>query len=286
MNILVTGGEGQLGKSIRANLPADCHNRYIFAGSTVLDITNPDSIGQFLDRENIGVVVNCAAYTAVDKAEDEPEKAEMINGRAVGFLAEAIKKRNGFLIHLSTDYVYGGDTSCSVPIKEEVAPNPVSVYGRTKLDGEKKVEKSGVDAIVLRTAWLYSEYGKNFMKTMLNLLAEKEEIKVVNDQRGTPTYAGNLAKAIISIIETDKLRGYDGIYNFTDEGEATWFDFAKAISRHSGKTGCRILPCSTDEYPAKAVRPAYSVLDKSKFKNRFSIEIPEWEDSLKSILKK
>lgn len=286
MNILITGANGQLGQSIRANLPLSVSNKYIFAGSNDLDITQRDRISAFLKNENIDVIVNCAAYTAVDKAEDEPLMADLINRVSVGYLAEEVKKRNGFLIHISTDYIYGGNVAFSNPLTEDSTPAPVSVYGKSKLEGENAILKSGAKAIILRTAWLYSEYGHNFMKTMLSLFESRREIRVVNDQTGTPTYAGNLAKAIIYIIEQKMLEGYEGVYNFTDEGEATWYGFAKSISGFSNNTKCSIIPCTTAEYPVKALRPAYSVLDKSKFKTAFGIHIPHWEESLKSLLNK
>ena len=286
MNILITGANGQLGQSIRANLPLSVSNKYIFAGSNDLDITQRDRISAFLKNENNDVIVNCAAYTAVDKAEDEPLMADLINRVAVGYLAEEIKKRNGFLIHISTDYIYGGNVAFNNPLTEDSTPAPVSVYGKSKLEGENAILKSGAKAIILRTAWLYSEYGHNFMKTMLSLFESRREIRVVNDQTGTPTYAGNLAKAIIYIIEQKMLEGYEGVYNFTDEGEATWFGFAKSISGFSNNTKCSIIPCTTAEYPVKALRPSYSVLDKSKFKTAFGIHIPHWEESLKSLLNK
>lgn len=286
MNILITGANGQLGQSIRADLPLSVTNKYIFAGSNDLDITQKEQVSAFLKNEDIDVIVNCAAYTAVDKAEDEPLKADLINHVAVGHMAEEIRKRNGFLIHISTDYIYGGADTSNEPLTEDSTPDPVSVYGKSKLDGENAILKSGARSIILRTAWLYSEYGHNFMKTMLSLFESHNEIKVVNDQKGTPTYAGNLAKAIISIVEQNKLAGYEGIYNFTDEGVATWFSFAKSISEFSNNTRCKIMPCTTAEYPAKAQRPSYSVLDKSKFKTVFGTHIPHWEESLKSLFNK
>lgn len=283
MNILVTGSNGQLGRSIQSRIPENTSNRYIFTDVAELDITRKDDITDFVNKNNIDLVVNCAAYTAVDAAEDNTEAATAINSTAVGFLADAIKKRNGFLIHISTDYVYGGE-HFNTPIAEYEKPAPTSVYGKTKLEGELAISDSGVNAIILRTAWLYSEYGKNFVKTILNLLDSRPEIKVVYDQTGTPTYAGNLARFIIDIIESGKLRGFEGTYHFTDEGVCSWFDFAIATARIKGKDKCMIYPCLSAEFPTKAVRPPYSVLDKNLLKKTFNISLPYWRDSLEFCL--
>lgn len=283
MNILVTGSNGQLGRSIQSRIPKNTSNRYIFTDVAELDITRKDDITDFVNKNKIDLVVNCAAYTAVDAAEDNHEAASAINRTAVEFLADAIKKRNGFLIHISTDYVYGGE-HFNTPISEYEKPAPTSVYGKTKLEGELEINKSGVNAIILRTAWLYSEFGKNFVKTVLSLLETRPEIKVVFDQTGTPTYAGNLARFIIDIIESGKLNGFEGTYHFTDEGVCSWFDFAVATARIKNKDKCMICPCLSAEFPTKAVRPPYSVLDKSLLKKTFNISLPYWRDSLEFCL--
>lgn len=285
MNILVTGAGGQLGKSIKEIVDnTQCQDRYIFTDVADLDITDRSSVSRFLDNNAIDLVVNCAAYTAVDAAEDDPEKASLVNTVAAGILAEEIKKRDGFLIHISTDYIFGGNR-INTPIKEDDTPCPVSVYGKTKLEGEHLIASSGVNAIILRTAWLYSTYGKNFLNTMLRLTGEKDTLKVVYDQVGSPTFAGNLASAIVRIISGNMLHGYEGIYHITDEGVCSWFDFASAIAAMAHHDNCMIAPCLSAEYPAKAERPAYSVLDKSKFKRTFGITLPHWQASLAKILK-
>ena len=281
MTILVTGGNGQLGCSLRL-ATVESPNRYIFTDVEELDITSAAAIEAFFEREGVDVVVNCAAYTAVENAEDNEALADEINHKAVALLAEACKRHDATLIHISTDYIFSGDAS--TPYNEEVAPAPINAYGRTKLSGERAVAESGCKSIVLRTSWLYSEYGSNFCKTMQSLMATRSEIKVVADQIGTPTYAGDLAAAITNIIDSNKLDKC-GTYHYSNEGVCSWYDFACEIARLSGNNECEIKPCTTADYPTKAQRPRYSVLDKSKFVKTFGLSIPEWHDSLKRMLK-
>lgn len=283
MNVLVTGSNGQLGMEIR-DVVSGSRNRYLFSDVTTipgvetlhLDITNEDAVRIVCASEQVNVIVNCAAYTNVDKAEDEPAMAELLNGTAVGNLARVAAERDAALIHISTDYVFQGDRT--VPCREDWPTFPLGVYGSTKLSGEKEIEKAGCRQIVFRTAWLYSPYGKNFVKTMRQLTAERDSLKVVFDQIGTPTYARDLAKLIVKVIDYNILK-FTGIYHYSNEGAISWYDFAKAICELSGNT-CRILPCRTEEYPSRAKRPRFSVLDKTKVKQTFGIEIPYWRDSL------
>ncbi len=280
MTILVTGGNGQLGCSLRL-ASAESEHRYIFTDVEELDITSAEAIEEFFEREKVDVVVNCAAYTAVDLAEDNEVQADLINHRAVALLAEACKRYDATLIQISTDYVFSGEAT--TPYNEECALAPINVYGRTKLSGERAVVASGCKSIILRTSWLYSEYGKNFVKTMLSLMASRAEVRVVADQVGTPTYAGDLARAITYIINSGELDKC-GTYHYSNEGECSWYDFACAIARLSG-SDCTVTPCTTEEYPTKAQRPHYSVLDKSKFVKTFGVQIPEWHDALERMLK-
>lgn len=282
MNILVTGANGQLGMSIR-RAATDADDNYIFTDVTELDITDCEAVNNYVAANDVGMIVNCAAYTDVERAEEDIERAEILNAEAVANLAEAVKRRGGWLIHISTDYVFGGGFN-NVPIREDAAVHPTGVYGLTKLHGEESVERSGVKAIIIRTAWLYSEYGRNFVKTMLRLTSEKSSLNVVFDQVGSPTYAGNLASAIVRLIESRLFEGNEGIYHYSDEGVCSWYDFAMEIAMRSGHTGCDISPCHSDEFPSKVVRPAYSVLDKSKFKERFGLRIPYWKESLHQCL--
>jgi len=278
MNVLVTGANGQLGSWIR-NLAAGSRDRYIFTDVAELDITSAVAVREMLGRESVDVVVNCAAFTDVEGAEDKLEMAERLNGEAPGILAAALRERNGLLVHISTDYVFGGDT-CGIPCREDAAPAPLGVYGVTKLHGEQAVMASGCHHIIIRTAWLYSEYGKNFLLTMLRLTAEKQQLKVVGDQLGTPTYARDLAAAIIDILDGRKFELHSGIYHFSNEGECSWFDFAVEIAGLAGHRNCKILPCRSEEYPSKVRRPSYSVLDKSLIKSHFGVSVPYWKDSL------
>jgi dTDP-4-dehydrorhamnose reductase len=278
MNILVTGANGQLGRAMRVASAASADN-YIFTDIAELDITDREAVMDAVKTNIIGAIVNCAAYTNVDKAEDDEQLAELINATAVANLAEAAKSTDAVLFHVSTDYVFGG-TLRNTPIAESEPMNPTGAYGRTKLHGEMAIKRIGVKAIVIRTAWLYSEYGSNFVKTMLNLTATKPQIKVVVDQVGTPTYAGDLAQAIFTIIENRKFDGNFGTYHYSNEGAVSWYDFAQHIARTAGHTKCDIQPCRSSEFPSKVARPAYSVLDKTKIKTTFGISIPYWEDSL------
>lgn len=307
MNILVTGANGQLGNEMRI-VTKNSKDKYIFtdvcdenpesiemlhklAGddinteTTKLDITNLDAIRAMVKENDIKVIVNCAAYTNVDKAETDQELADLLNAKAPENLARAMKEVGGLLIHISTDYVFGGDPY-NTPCKEDQKGTPTGVYGLTKLHGEQKIQVTGVNYLIFRTAWLYSEFGKNFVKTMLNLTATKPQLKVVFDQVGTPTYAFDLANAIFEIIEQRKYEGKTGIYHYSNEGVCSWFDFTKMIARYSGQTVCDIQPCHSDEFPSPVKRPAYSVLDKTKFKAIFGIEIPYWMISLTQMLKK
>ena len=278
MNILVTGANGQLGNCLR-NAAAKSADNYIFTDVAELDITDRDAVAHKVRDENIDVIVNCAAYTNVDKAEDEPEFAELLNAGAVRNLAEAAKSTGATLIHVSTDYVFGGAAG-NTPRTETESVNPTGVYGLTKLHGEQAVEEAGCKAIIIRTAWLYSEYGRNFVKTMLSLTASKPELNVIFDQIGTPTYAQDLADTIFHIIEHRKLDGNEGVYHYSNEGVCSWYDFTRHIADISGQKECKILPCHSDEFPSKVVRPPFSVLDKTKLKETFGIEIPYWTDSL------
>ena len=282
MNILVTGANGQLGNAMRI-ASRDSKDRYIFTDVSELDITDAEAVRKAVKDNEVDVIVNCAAYTNVDKAEDDAEFAEILNAKAVRNLADAIKENDGTLIHVSTDYVFGGSHG-NTPRTEEEPANPTGIYGLTKLHGEQEIEKSGAKAIILRTAWLYSEVGKNFVKTMLSLTDTRPELKVVFDQAGTPTYAQDLADAIYHIIENRKLAGNEGVYHYSNEGVCSWYDFTKAIAGIAGNTGCDIQPCHSDEFPSKVVRPSYSVLDKTKFKNTFGLKVPYWTDSLKTCI--
>lgn len=282
MNILITGANGQLGNCMR-NAAKDSKDNYIFTDVAELDITDAEAVAEMVKQNDIKVIVNCAAYTNVDKAESDAEFAEKLNAMAVNNLAQAIKANDGTLIHISTDYVFGGDPY-NTPCREDQKGTPTGVYGLTKLHGEQAIEASGCKALIFRTAWLYSEYGKNFVKTMLNLTSTKPELKVVFDQTGTPTYAQDLADAIYYIIENRKMDGNEGIYHYSNEGVCSWFDFTKAIAEIAGNTSCDIQPCHSDEFPSPVKRPAYSVLDKTKFKTTFGLCVPYWTDSLKRCI--
>ena len=245
-----------------------------------LDITDKDAVTKFVDENAIDIIVNCAAYTNVERAEDDPEFAEKLNAGAVRNLADAVALRGGHLIHISTDYVFGGNSG-NTPRSEKEPTNPTGVYGVTKLHGEEEIADSGAKAIILRTSWLYSEYGNNFLKTMMKLTSEKSQLKVVFDQVGTPTYAGDLAAAIVNIIADRKFKGNEGIYHFSNEGVCSWYDFTQHIAKETGTSEkCEILPCHSDEFPSKVVRPSFSVLDKTKFKTVFGYTIPYWTASL------
>ncbi|MBJ2184320.1 MAG: dTDP-4-dehydrorhamnose reductase [Muribaculaceae bacterium] len=283
MNILVTGANGQLGNEMRI-VAAGSKDHYIFTDVAELDITDAAAVERMVRDNDIKAIVNCAAYTNVDRAESDADFAELLNAGAVANLANAIKAVDGVLIHVSTDYVFGGSMG-NTPRTEDEPANPTGVYGLTKLHGEQAIAASGAKAIVLRTAWLYSEFGKNFVKTMLSLTATKPELKVVFDQCGTPTYAYDLALAIFDILENRKYAGNEGVYHFSNEGVCSWYDFTKMIAEYAGQSGCDIRPCHSDEFPSPVTRPSYSVLDKTKIKNTFGIRIPYWTESLKVCLK-
>ena len=283
MNILVTGANGQLGNEMR-RLGAVSPNNYIFTDVAELDITDANAVLAAVKENAVEIIVNCAAYTNVDKAESDEATAELINATAVSNLARAMKEVGGTLFHVSTDYVFGLDGN--TPRTEDMPVNPLGVYGRTKLNGELAIKESGCKALILRTAWLYSEFGNNFLKTMMRLTAEREQLNVVFDQVGTPTYAGDLALAIFSIIEAGVYEGNEGIYHFSDEGVCSWYDFAVEIAAAAGNTNCRISPCHSSEFPSPVTRPPYSVLDKTKIKNTFDIEIPHWRESMEYCIKR
>lgn len=277
MNILITGANGQLGNEMR-KVSAVSPNNYIFTDVAELDITDKVAVLDFVQSNGVNIIVNCAAYTNVDKAEDDEDTAEKINATAVANLAEAMKAVDGTLFHVSTDYVFGSEGN--TPRSEDMPLNPLGAYGRTKLHGEQAIVASGCKAIIIRTAWLYSEFGNNFLKTMLRLTAEKESLNVVFDQVGSPTYAGDLAVAIFTIIESNLYGGNEGIYHFSNEGVCSWYDFATEIAVAAGNTKCNVQPCHSYEFPSKVTRPPFSVLDKTKIKKTFNLEIPHWRESM------
>lgn len=287
MTILVTGANGQLGNEMRIVAKGSA-DKYIFTDviptegneTVILDITDADAVRKIVCENGVDAIVNCAAYTNVDAAEDNFAIAERLNADAPRNLAVAIKEVGGVLIHISTDYVFGKEPY-NKPYTEEQTGTPTGVYGLTKLHGEQAIGESGCEYIIIRTAWLYSEFGKNFVKTMLNLTATRPHLKVVFDQVGTPTYARDLASAIFDILENRKFAGNGGIYHYSNEGVCSWYDFAKMIAEYAANTECDIEPCHSSEFPSKVVRPSYSVLDKTKIKSVFSITIPYWTDSLK-----
>ena len=281
-NILVTGSNGQLGNELRLVVDEkDKFNNYFFTDVEELDITNKNEVSQFLHAKDIDVVVNCAAYTNVDKAEDEKDIADLINHIGVKNLAESCKENDGFLIHISTDYVFDGTKN--TPYSETDETKPLGVYGETKLRGENAIISTGCEYVIIRTSWLYSSFGNNFLKTMQRLTAEKESLKVVFDQVGTPTYAGDLANVIYTIIQRDEAHIKNQIYHFSNEGVCSWYDFAVAINETFGHN-CKVTPCHSDEFPSKVRRPSYSVLDKNKLKNQLGIEITYWRVSLNACI--
>ena len=301
MNILVTGANGQLGNELRlaACHPglSSCHSgrseeslRFVFtdiADASEASVAmlrrlggaSVDTSTRRLDITDLGAVVNCAAFTNVDAAESQPEFAELLNAKAPEHLAVAMREAGGLLVHISTDYIFGAEPY-NRPCREDQAGTPTGVYGLTKLHGEQAIRRVGCDHVILRTAWLYSEFGKNFARTMLQLTATKPQVKVVFDQVGTPTYAGDLAAAIVTILQ----RPVCGTYHYSNEGVCSWFDFAKAVARMAGHDACDVQPCHSDEYPSPVKRPAYSVLDKTKVKETFGLTIPYWTDSLRRCL--
>ena len=292
MNILVTGANGQLGNEIRIVAKDSC-DKYIYTDvvevegmeTTLLDITSLDAVRKMVSENEVKCIINCAAYTNVDKAETDEALCELLNAKAVENLALAMKEMDGLLVHVSTDYVFGGDPY-NTPCDEVQKGTPTGVYGKTKLQGEENILAIGSHHVIIRTAWLYSEFGKNFVKTMLNLTATKPQLKVVFDQVGTPTYAYDLAAAIYKIVNERKFEGNDGVYHYSNEGVCSWYDFTKMIAEYAGNTSCDIQPCHSDEFPSPVKRPAYSVLDKTKIKQVFGLKVPYWTDSLKVCLKK
>ena len=275
MNILITGCNGQLGNEMQRVAPQLPEHRFLFTDVAELDITNAAAVEDYVASNAIDIIVNCAAYTAVDKAEANPELCDLLNHRAPAFLAAAVHKRGGALVQISTDYVFDG-TRCT-PYTEDLPTCPNSVYGSTKLLGEQAAQAACPRTMIIRTAWLYSTFGNNFVKTMLRLGREKGELGVIFDQVGTPTYARDLAVAIAAALR----QGIQpGIYHFSNEGVTSWYDFTKAIHRLAGITTCRVRPLHTAEYPTPAKRPHFSVLDKTKIKQAYGLDIPYWEDSL------
>ena len=281
MNILLTGCNGQLGNEIQLLEKDYGQHRFFNTDVAELDITNQLAVADFVGRNGIDGIINCAAYTAVDKAEDNKELCTTLNTVAPAYLAAAVEKRGGWIVQVSTDYVFNG--KAHKPYVETDTPSPDSVYGSTKLAGELGVQKFCKRAMVIRTAWLYSTFGNNFVKTMIRLGKEREELGVVFDQIGTPTYAGDLAKAIMTAVE----KGIKpGVYHFSNEGVTSWYDFTKAIHRIAGITTCKVRPIHTSEYPTPANRPHFSVLDKTKIKETYDMEIPYWEESLRKCIEK
>ena len=303
MNILITGANGQLGNEMRI-VTKGSQDRYIFTDvveaegqeTTILDITDLDAIRKMVADNDVRVIVNCAAWTNVDGAEasEKYDIVELLNAKAPENLAIAMKEVGGLLVHISTDYVFGGDPY-NTPCKEDQTGTPTGVYGLTKLHGEQKIQATDCNYVILRTAWLYSEFGKNFVKTMLHLTATKPQLKVVFDQVGTPTYAYDLAQAISVLLEDYKKEYFNcqlstvnysksGVYHYSNEGVCSWYDFTKMIAEIAGNTSCDIQPCHSDEFPSPVKRPAYSVLDKTKVKETFGIKVPYWTDSLRKCM--
>ena len=296
MTILVTGANGQLGNEMRL-IAEGSPDRYIFTDvvevpdveTVILDITDLESVRMLVQQNKVDVIVNCAAYTNVDKAEDDVELCSLLNAKAPEYLALAAKEAGALLVHVSTDYVFGGDPY-NTPCREDQKGTPTGVYGLTKLQGEQAIVASGCSHVIIRTAWLYSEFGRNFVKTMLDLTATRPQLNVVFDQTGTPTYAFDLAEVIAVVIadyaavDSEKYPK-TGVYHYSNEGVCSWFDFTKMIAEYAGNNDCDIQPCHSDEFPSKVKRPAYSVLDKTKIKNTFGIKIPYWTDSLRICIK-
>lgn len=296
MNILITGANGQLGNEMRIIRKNTDYN-FVFTDvttvegveTTILDITDIEAVRNIVKEKGIDCIINCAAYTNVDKAESDVDFCRILNAVAPKNLATVMKEVNGLLVHVSTDYVFGGDPY-NVPCKEDQKGTPTGVYGQTKLEGEQNIIATGCKHLIIRTAWLYSEFGKNFVKTMLNLTSTKPELKVVFDQAGTPTYAYDLAVAIKTMVDdyakeiSEENYSKTGIYHFSNEGVCSWFDFTKIIAEMAGNTGCDIQPCHSNEFPSPVKRPAYSVLDKTKIKETFGLRIPYWTESLKTCI--
>ena len=295
MNILVTGANGQLGNEMR-RIATQSQDTYVFTdiveqegvATTLLDITDLEAVRRLVAEQHVQAIVNCAAYTNVDAAESNEPLAERLNADAPENLAKAMKEVGGWLVQISTDYVFGREPY-NRPCREDQTGTPTGVYGLTKLHGEQKILATGCRHIIIRTAWLYSEFGKNFCKTMLQLTATRPSLKVVFDQCGTPTYAWDLALAIQHILarcaSAENPEAYQGIYHFSNEGVCSWYDFTKMIAEYSGRTACDIQPCHSNEFPSPVARPAYSVLDKTKIKETFGVAVPYWTDSLKQCLR-
>lgn len=279
--ILVTGSNGQLGSEIKALSDGFPNFDFVFSDRSQLSLESPETIVDFLDAIQPDCIVNCAAYTAVDKAESEPELADLINHKAVGEMAKWSAANNAKLIHVSTDYVFDGTSAAA--LKEDSATNPQNEYGKSKLRGEHAALRENPDAIIIRTSWVYSEFGNNFVKTMMRLMNERDTLNVVNDQIGSPTYAKDLAEAILTIITGKKWQG--GIYNFSNEGEISWFDFAIAIKEIAG-LNCEVSGIPSSQFPTPAKRPGYSLLNKAKIKNTFAVAVPEYRSSLKKCIEK
>lgn len=277
--ILVTGANGQLGNALKALAHRHASFHFIFADIDLLDLTNKEAVFAFLEKNKVDYILNCAAYTAVDRAEDEQALCERVNSTAVKYLGEAAKRFQARVIHISTDYVFDGTNY--KPYTETDTTCPVSVYGQTKLAGEKALQEVCPEAVIIRTSWLYSEYGNNFVKTMLRLGRERDELAVVFDQVGTPTYAGDLAEAMLAITTAETFT--PGVYHFSNEGVCSWYDFTIRIHQLAG-ISCRVLPIETKDYPTKAARPHYSVLNKSKIKQTYQLAIPHWEESLRKVI--
>lgn len=283
MNILVTGANGQLGNEMRIVSRGSGH-RFIFTDvnaadapeTEYLDITDASAVRALVEREHVSAIVNCAAFTNVDAAESNYALAEKLNADAPAILAAAMKDAGGLLVHISTDYVFGKEPY-NTPCREDQKGTPTGVYGLTKQHGEERIQASGCNFVIIRTAWLYSEFGRNFCKTMLGLTASKPQLKVVIDQVGTPTYAGDLAGAVMAVLANPVC----GIYHYSNEGVCSWYDFTRMIQEYSGQKDCKVLPCRSSEFPSPVTRPSYSVLDKTKFKSTFGVDIPYWTDSLR-----
>lgn len=282
MNILVTGANGQLGSELRSLAPMHPEHHFIFTDRPELDITDAAAVSGMVQTQQVQAIINCAAYTQVDRAEDDEATADLLNHRAVANLAAAAAQANALLVHISTDYVFGGRGN--TPFAAEDTPAPLGAYGRTKLAGEQAVRTAGCRHIILRTAWLYSTFGANFVKTMRKLMAERAELKVVYDQVGSPTYAADLAAAILHILRTPLPEEHLGTYHYTNEGVCSWYDFAVAIQQLSGLQSCRVLPCRSWEFPAKVQRPAFSVLDKAAVRSAFGLQIPHWHAALQRCI--
>lgn len=281
MKILVTGANGQLGSELRDISRNYANDDFTFVTRFEMPLNDLQKIEEVLDHYSPDVLINAGAYTAVDKAESEPELADVVNHQAVAGIAQWVKANDAKLVHISTDYVFQGNSS--MPLTEDEKTNPINVYGATKQKGERAILESRADAIIIRTAWVYSTYGANFVKTMIRLMTERNEISVISDQTGSPTYARDLALGILKIVHSDKWKS--GIFNYSNEGEISWYDFAVAIRELKG-LDCKINAISTEQYPTPAKRPRYSLLDKSKIRAEFAVVVPAWKDSLQQMLDK